>query len=101
MSKLCLTHRDRPAVAMCHQCHKPVCQACTLIQPHGQFCSPECSILNRDYKRQNAELKTAGMGFGQKILAMFVVLVVVLFAAGVIAHFGLGRLVQKVKQLNR
>ena len=50
MSKTCATHRDAPAVAMCHQCHKPVCTACTVVAPLGRFCSPECSLLYREFK---------------------------------------------------
>jgi hypothetical protein len=50
MSRNCATHRDVPAVVHCHQCHKPVCTACTVVTPLGRFCSAECGLLYREFK---------------------------------------------------
>lgn len=50
MAKTCINHKDAAAATMCHQCHHPICKACSLVTPQGIFCSPECSILNRDVK---------------------------------------------------
>ncbi|MFW6161462.1 MAG: B-box zinc finger protein [Planctomycetota bacterium] len=41
--RYCLTHKDRPAVGLCHQCHKPLCEECRYDEaPQGLFCSREC-----------------------------------------------------------
>lgn len=60
MAKTCINHKDAAAATMCHQCHHPICKACSLVTPQGIFCSPECSILNRDVKTrlQDAGPKT-------------------------------------------
>ena len=52
MAKACATHKDQPAATMCHQCHRPICKACTTVTAHGSFCSAECSLLNREFKEQ-------------------------------------------------
>ncbi len=50
MGKVCVNHSSQPAVTMCHQCHKPICKSCTMVTPHGSFCSSECSVINREFK---------------------------------------------------
>jgi ribulose-5-phosphate 4-epimerase/fuculose-1-phosphate aldolase len=56
MAKTCVHHKETPAATMCHQCHAPICTACSIVTPHGTFCSPECGILFRDFKdRRSAE----------------------------------------------
>jgi hypothetical protein len=80
LAKACINHKDRPSATMCHQCHVPVCPACTTVTPHGSFCSSECSLLNRDFmeKLRSGEVKKGG-GF---VLSLFVFL---LLAVGVLA----------------
>jgi ribulose-5-phosphate 4-epimerase/fuculose-1-phosphate aldolase len=56
MAKTCVHHKETPAATMCHQCHAPICTACSIVTPRGTFCSPECGILFRDFKdRQSSE----------------------------------------------
>ena len=39
----CIHHTDRPAVGLCHQCHKPICVDCCYDVPTDDvFCSREC-----------------------------------------------------------
>lgn len=52
MSRTCINHKDAPSVTMCHQCHHPICTACSLVTPQGTYCSPECVILNRGMKEK-------------------------------------------------
>ncbi len=55
MAKSCVNHKETPAATMCHQCHSPICKACSLVTPRGTFCSTECGILNRDFKERQRE----------------------------------------------
>ncbi len=39
----CINHKDTPAIGQCHQCHKPICEACRYDEaPEGLFCSSTC-----------------------------------------------------------
>ncbi len=58
MDKVCLTHRDKVAVAQCHQCHKPVCQMCVMDDPLGKFCSPQCVARYKEFKNRWKEPNT-------------------------------------------
>ncbi|MBI2932693.1 MAG: hypothetical protein HYY16_13680 [Planctomycetes bacterium] len=84
MAKSCTNHAEAAAVTMCTQCHKPICQSCTMVTPAGRFCSSECSIL---YKEMKTKL---GAGEGRKrggfgLTLIFFVLLLVAGAFGV--HF--------------
>lgn len=57
MSKTCIRHKEVPAATMCHQCHSPICTPCSIVTPHGTFCSPECGILFRDFKERQSQAK--------------------------------------------
>ena len=57
MSKTCIRHKEVPAATMCHQCHSPICTPCSIVTPHGTFCSPECGILFRDFKERQGREK--------------------------------------------
>lgn len=61
MAKSCINHKEAAAATMCHQCHHPICKACSLVTPQGIFCSPECSILNRDVKSRLQDTDPKGM----------------------------------------
>jgi hypothetical protein len=52
--KMCLQHEQNRATAHCFQCHKPLCQQCVMVTPHGSFCSTACSMT---YKEMKAHLK--------------------------------------------
>ena len=78
MAKACVNHREQPMVTMCHQCHRPICKSCTMITPHGSFCSSECSVLNREYKERVRSGAAGGAGGGMAIkLVLFGLLVIV------------------------
>jgi hypothetical protein len=55
MARTCINHKDAPSATMCHQCHHPICKACSLVTPQGTYCSPECVILNRTVKERLQE----------------------------------------------
>jgi hypothetical protein len=52
--KCCINHDKVPASVHCFQCHKPICQQCVMVTPHGSFCSSTCSVT---YKEMQAHLK--------------------------------------------
>lgn len=98
MAKVCLTHKDQPAVAMCHQCHKPICKACTMVTPHGTFCSSECSVISREYKEK---VRLSGVHERKGGAGKVVVLVVLLLIAGVfVIHVAARAGVQAVKPID-
>jgi hypothetical protein len=77
MSKTCVNHKETPSISMCFQCHKPICRSCTVVTPQGTFCSPECGILNREFKEKQKEPKPKELGgFFTKTAAAFVLIVV-------------------------
>ncbi len=76
MGKVCVNHKDAPAMTMCHRCHKPVCTPCTLVTPQGSFCSPECAVMFREFKDKLKEEKERPTGFFTKAAAVFVLTVV-------------------------
>lgn len=50
----CINHEKTPSVTMCYQCHKPICRACVVVMPQGEFCSTECNALYKTMKEQLA-----------------------------------------------
>ena len=96
MSKTCLNHKDVPATTMCHQCHNPICKACSLVTPLGIFCSPECSILNRDVKTKLQDTGPKGMTRLETLLKLLVALVLICLGFG-----GIHMAAQRVPRLKR
>ena len=81
-SKNCLNHPNAPALAMCHGCHKPICQSCTMITPMGKFCSSECSVRYRETKQVLKEGEKKG-GAGKAVVLLLLLVVLVLGLAHV------------------
>lgn len=95
MPRTCINHKDVPSATMCHQCHHPICKACSIVMPAGTFCSTECSILNREVKeRLRAGTPKEKSGFFTKSAAAFV-LVVVCFM-GIHLAAGRARALQRI-----
>lgn len=46
----CINHDKVASVVNCHQCHKPLCKSCVVVMKHGEFCSTECSAMNKNVK---------------------------------------------------
>lgn len=82
MAKTCFNHKDAPAATMCHQCHHPICKACTLVAPQGIFCSPECSLLNRDVKSRLQQGAPKGMTRLETMLKLIVAAVLIFLGFG-------------------
>jgi hypothetical protein len=93
MARSCINHKDTPSATMCHQCHHPICKACSLVTPQGTYCSPECSILNREVKERlrQGKPKEAG-GFFTKAAAAFVLMVVGFMGIHLAATHGMTKL---------
>ena len=98
MAKTCLNHPDAPATTMCHQCHHPICKACSLVSPQGIFCSPECSILHRDAKSRLQEKGPKEMTRLETILKLLVAFVLICLGFGGI-HMAAER-VPKLKKID-
>jgi hypothetical protein len=95
MARSCINHKDAPSATMCHQCHHPICKACTLVTPQGIYCSPECSILNRDMKER---LKQGTPKDGMRKLEALIKLIAA-FLLICLGFFGIHVAAQKVPKL--
>ncbi len=84
MAKNCINHANAPAITMCTQCHKPICQSCTMVTPKGRFCSSECSILHKEITTKLGDVRGGKKG-GGALKVIFVILVIV--AAAFLVHF--------------
>jgi hypothetical protein len=83
LAKACSKHPDRPSATMCHQCHRPVCKTCTIVTPHGSFCSSECSIQNREFKERMRTGEAKAPSGGMAIKLFLFLLLVILGVAGI------------------
>ena len=107
-TKLCLTHRDRPAAAFCHRCHKPVCKECLLVTSQGSFCSSECHVIAREFRermkgqsgpRPGGAWKKAGIAAIVVILCLTIAWFMLGEALGLPDPFEMfGKLMKKAKQ---
>lgn len=75
--KNCLNHPNAAAVTMCNQCHKPICQSCTMVTSMGRFCSSECSIINRETKTKLQGSGGSKGGGATRGLLMIILLLVI------------------------
>ena len=110
MAKACANHKEQPAATMCHQCHVPVCKACTTVTAHGSFCSSECSLLNREFKervRAGGGVRSPG-GMTIKLFLFGLILIVAMVGIHMAANRGaafvrpidlIGRLLGKMEAL--
>jgi len=97
MARTCINHKDTASTTMCHQCHNPICKSCSLVTPQGIFCSPECSILNRDVKARLKEGKPKdGM---TRVETMLKLIVAFLLVCGV--FYGIHALAERQPKLKR
>jgi hypothetical protein len=81
--KFCINHDKTPSSIHCFQCHKPICQQCVMITPHGSFCSSTCSVT---YKEMQAHLKGGPQEKKGGALGLLVKLAVVAAVAVVGIH---------------
>jgi B-box zinc finger len=76
----CFAHPDRPAVAVCMSCQRPVCASCSTLW-EGIHCCVDCLAARRAAAgRRGVRLRTAGV-----ILAALALLAVLTFLR---AHAG-------------
>jgi hypothetical protein len=70
MNSVCLRHQDRPAVARCKLCLKPICEECKTETKDGVFCGEECktkaetqkeTVIQTDLQLQLDRQKQEGM----------------------------------------
>ena len=54
----CINHPGVDASARCKQCNKPVCGACTIKAPTGNFCSMECKDKYETFVQRAAQVES-------------------------------------------
>ena len=100
MPKTCANHPGQPSVTMCHQCHTSLCKTCTMIVPHGSFCSSECSVVFREFKQKMASGKIRKTGAGMKAVGFFLAVIFLMLVVHIAARGGVG-LAMKVDLIGR
>jgi hypothetical protein len=97
MAHNCIHHKDTAAATMCHECHDPICTACSLVTPQGTYCSPECVILHRQMKERLAKGKSRdGM---QKLEGL--IKLVAAFLLMSLGFYGIHVAAQKIPKLRK
>src|SRR5687768_7651298 len=85
----CINHPGIEAAIRCKQCSKPVCSACIVAGPTGQFCSLNCSQTHQQFAARAREMEgRARSSFFPKVrglLMSIIVFAAVLFALGFVA----------------
>ena len=79
----CIVHHDRPAVARCGRCHKPICAECVVSTADGKFCSRECAAKTADFRAAKGKFGKPGRKIGG-LIRKIVILVIVIFALGAV-----------------
>lgn len=99
--KKCIKHPDRDAIALCYQCHKPVCNACMTVTEFGNFCSQVCS---EQYKRSKLQFQkeTPAPRKGKlvgKLIIFLVIIIAILVAIHLVAVYADVELLKKIDVL--
>ena len=85
----CANHPAVHATTRCKQCSRPVCDACVVPGPLGNYCSTVCKEKHAQFHQQVQRLDAkAGSAAGTRVKTMLTTLIVfaaVLFAIGFIA----------------
>lgn len=89
VDSVCLNHPGVEAAARCKQCNKPVCGACIVKGPTGNFCSDECKEKHEYFVQRAHQIdrmkKPSKLGVRLKwLIAKLFVLVVLLLFVGAI-----------------
>lgn len=88
MASNCINHPGVEAAARCKQCNKPVCSACVVKGPTGNFCSQACKERNESFVQRAATLDSMRRPstFGTKLkrlVGKLIVVLILLIALGV------------------
>ena len=85
----CINHPGVEATLRCKQCGKPICDACVVVGATGCFCSPGCKEKHEAFTQRSQALETKArpslLPKLKRLLTTLIVLVAVLFAAGLVA----------------
>ena len=100
----CIVHHNRPAVARCGRCHKPVCSECVVSTADGKFCSRECAAKAADFRAAKGKFgkpkrKLAGL------IKKVVILLIIIVALGIVNRFRplpvIGKFLDKLPVIGR
>ena len=82
----CINHPGVEAVARCKQCGKPVCSACLVTGPTGNFCSQACKEKHQEFIKRAQSLQRSSRGAGnmRKLGRFAIKLVIFLVVVGAI-----------------
>jgi len=86
-TETCMEHPDRPAVARCANCHRPVCSECVVTTADGKFCSHTCAQKAADFRKRARKIKAPGTSGIGKIVKAVVWVVIVIVILGVVNKF--------------
>jgi hypothetical protein len=86
-TETCIEHHDRPAVARCAGCHRPVCSSCVVTTADGKFCSHTCAKKTADYRTRAKSIKAPGGNAIAKLVRTIVWIVVLIVILGVVNKF--------------
>lgn len=101
-TETCMEHHDRPAVARCANCHRPVCSSCVVSTADGKFCSHTCAQKTTDYRTRAKKIKAPGANIiGRLIKTVFWFALLILFLAIVNRFMMNGRMPVVGGMLNR
>ena len=98
-TETCINHHDRPAVARCGRCHKPICEECVISTSDGKFCSRVCAEKAADFRAASGKMKKKKNVIGgivQKIVWLIVIIIVLAVVNRFYTIPGIGGLLDKV-----
>ena len=84
----CINHPGVDAAARCKQCNKPVCSACVVKGPTGNFCSQACKEKHETFVQRAATMdsmrrpSTLGTKL-KRLIGKLIVILILLVALGV------------------
>lgn len=86
--KKCFRHPDQDAIALCYQCHRPVCNACMAVTEFGNFCSNECSLKYKEFKLKfQKESKPKKRGVLKTLIILLILVILILVIIHIVAEY--------------
>lgn len=95
--KKCFKHSNEDAIALCYQCHKPICNACITVTEFGNFCSNECSLRYKEFKLKfQKESKPKKRSALKTLVVLIILIIFVLAIIHIVADKGDVKLLKKI-----
>lgn len=78
--KKCFKHSNEDAIALCYQCHKPICNTCITVTEFGNFCGNECNLKYKEFKLKFQKESKPKKKSAFKAFIVLIILVVLILA---------------------